>query len=188
MKVLALDLATHTGYAYDDVLGQLQCGTWLLATDKELKAASRQRMNRRCDIRISKLFHLIRNLNRDTHFDVIVFEDVQFSTYTLQCQLWSSLRAAMWLAPFYNPIFEAVPVGTLKRFATGNGWATKEAMCAALVKTDSNFRAAEKPDTVYQKPDKLIVYQKPDKLIDDNGVDAIWLHKWAKKNLSRIKI
>lgn len=183
MRILALDLATSTGYAYDDVLGRLQCGTWLLATDKELSAASKKRLNRRCDIRIPKLFHLIQNLNRANHFDVVVFEDVQFSSYTLACQLWSSLRAAMWLAPLHNPIFEAVPVGTLKLFATGHGGATKERMCAALIKTDSNFRVAETADSVYHRSDS-----HTENRIDDNGVDAVWLWKWAKKNLSRIKL
>lgn len=178
MKVLALDLATSTGYAYDDVLGRLHCGTWLLATDKELKAASKKRLNRRCDIRIQKLFHLIKNLNRANHFDVIVFEDVQFSRYTLSCQLWSSLRAAAWLAPLYNPIFEAVPVATLKKFATGHGGATKEMMVSNLIQRDFRFFSVDNPTQA----------RYGDQVIDDNAVDAVWLWRWGKQNLSRVVI
>jgi len=179
MKILALDLATSTGYAYDDALGRLQCGTWLLATDKELKSARRERMNRRCDPRISKLFHRIQNLNRENRFDVIVFEDVPFSSYTWQCQLWSSLRAAVWLAPHYPPLFEAVPVATLKLFATGHGGATKEMMVGELIRQDKRFTI------VSGVRDHAFLGNQ---ILDDNAVDAIWLWKWAQKNLSRIGV
>lgn len=186
MKILGLDLATSTGYAYNDDRGQFHCGSWLLATDAELKAARKQRLNRRLDPRVTKLFQLTQGLQSLHNFDVIVFEDVEFSSYTLQCQLWASFRAAIWLAPQTRkqPIFEAVPVQTLKKFATGHGGATKEMMCRALVKQDPCFShhpaSAEK-----------LFYRTlcgVNWTINDDAVDAVWLWKWAKQFLGRIKV
>lgn len=186
MKILSLDLATNTGYAYNDNRNEFHCGTWLLATDKELKAARKSRMNRRRDPRVVSLFKRLHGLHGMNLFDVIVFEDVAFSSYTLQCQLWSSFRAATWLTPALmqigNPIFEAVPVGTLKKFATGHGGATKEMMVRALIKTDPHFTQNEDPACAYWHPDAHTSIR-----VDDNAVDAVWLWKWAKHNLSRIK-
>lgn len=184
MKILGLDLATSTGYAYNDG-NAFFCGTWLLATDAELKAARKLRLNRRLDPRVTQLFHLIQNLHSKYRFDVIVFEDVQFSSYTLQCQLWASLRAAVWLAPASpkQPIFETVPVPTLKKFATGHGGATKEMMVRDLIKGDPHFTKNEDPTCAYWHPDNHTSI-----CVDDNAVDAVWLWKWAKHNLGRMKV
>jgi hypothetical protein len=57
-----------------------------------------------------------------------------------------------------------VATGVLKRFATGNGGATKEQMENALKR---------------QHPTRWTMG------LDDNAVDAIWLWLWAQKNLSR---
>lgn len=189
MKILALDLATNTGYAYNNARGEFHCGTWLLATDKELKAARKSRMDRRRDPRVVTLFNRIHGLYGANLFDVMVFEDVAFLSYTLQCQLWSSLRAAMWLTPVLfqigNPIFEAVPVGTLKKFATGHGGATKEMMIKSVVKSDSRFMIIPgKPELALFNPEPSILDAR---VVDDNAVDAVWLWKWAKHNLNRIK-
>lgn len=179
MKILGLDLATNTGYAYNDANGNFHCGTWVLATDKELKAARAQRFNRRLDSRVTKLFHQVQLIQKIHAFNIIIFEDVEFSSYTLQCQLWASLRASIWLGAFLtNPIFEAVPVGTLKRFAANHGAATKEMMAAALIKSDSRFTPGPKPATATFN----------NQVIDDNAIDAVWLWKWAKHNLSRVKV
>jgi len=174
MKILALDLATNCGYAFNDGAGY-QCGTWLLATDKELKAARAQRMNRRLDPRVTKLFTLVEGLQQLHGFNVISFEDVEFASYTLQVQLWSSLRAAMWAGAFkHGPTFDAVPVATLKKFATGNYKATKEQMVRALIKEDPHFTKNEDPTCAYWHPDSHTSIR-----IDDNAVDAIWLWKRA---------
>jgi len=180
MKILGLDLATTTGYAYNDAQDRFFCGSWLLATDAELKAARKLRLNRRLDPRVTKLFQLIQDLHSLHNFDVIVFEDVQFSSYTLQCQLWASFRAAIWLAPrtHKQPVFEAVAVQTLKKFATGHGGATKEMMVGALIKNDPRFSA--------HADDTKAVFQKW--AVDDNAVDAFWLWKWAEQHLRRIEV
>ena len=166
MNILALDLGTSTGYAYghNDPIA----GTELLATDKEIRAWGEQRLSRRCDPRIARLYSWCVNWVRSSDApSLVVFEDVQFASYTLQVQLWASLRAAVWCAfSPVNVIFECVPVGTLKLFATGHGRATKEAMAAALYREHPEMRK---------------------KGYDDNAVDAIFLWKWAKHNLGRLR-
>jgi hypothetical protein len=62
-------------------------------------------------------------------------------------------------------VIECVPTGTLKKFATGHGGATKEMMEVHLKRKHPGcWRSG----------------------LDDNGVDALWLWQWARQNLSRI--
>jgi hypothetical protein len=171
MRILGLDLATHTGYAYNDANNILHCGTWSLSIEKSER---KQRLNRRNDPRITQLYQHVQVLHALHKFDVVIFEDVQFSSYTLQCQLWSSLRAAAWLGATTARLFEAVPVGKLKLFAAKHGGATKEMMCRALYRSDPRF---------YKHPEnpEMVLYNGRE--IDDNGVDAVWLWKWAQEKI-----
>lgn len=168
MNILGLDLGSKTGFAYNS--GEtFFAGTWQLANSKELKNDKVSRMDRRGDRRVLEL-HRILTQEMAVWPDpkIVVFEDVQFSTYTMQTQLWSSLRAAVWLAfpPLSGVVVECVPVGTLKRFATGHGGATKESM--------ANYLRARHPKFFSDK-------------LDDNGVDAAWLWLWAQTHLTRMK-
>ena len=166
MNILALDLGTHTGFCHTTPLGGgFFAGTWNLATKKEIALWGRDRTARRKDPRIRRLFEKVFDVNPQP--GVVVFEDVQFQTYTYQTQLWSSLRAAMWLAAPEKTIFEAVPVGTLKKFATGYDKADKDLMAKYLYQQFPEYRNFQ---------------------LDDNGVDAIWLYKWAEKMLSRLAL
>lgn len=177
MKILGLDLGTHTGYAYNGAENRFHCGTWVLATDAELRGARKQRLNRRLDLRVTELFQKVQALQAQHGFGVISFEDILFTSYTLQVQLWASLRAAMWTGAFHTkPVFDAVPVATLKKFATGHGNATKEAMIAALIKNDPRFTKHEDP---------LWAWFDKTQEIDDNACDAIWLWRRAKQLFNR---
>lgn len=167
MNILALDLGTKTGYCFGDTLISNPvigvCGTWTLSRPYEVTEWRKRRLDRRCDPRIARLYTEL-SFFHDPH--LVVFEDVEFASALKQVQLWSSLRASAWLKyPASN--YECVPVGTLKKFATGHGGATKEMMRAALIR---------------QHP-RLLKGMKA----DDNAVDAIWIWLWAKHNLSRIK-
>lgn len=159
MNVFATDLGTHCGYAYNEG-AKLSVGTWELATAKEVKAWGKTRLTRRQDPRANRLCQLLDNLPL---FDVIVFEDVLFASSTLQVQLWSALRATVWLCGKAT-IFEAVPVQTLKLFAAGSGAADKDRMSAALKTKHPDIWTAE---------------------LDDNAVDASWLWLFVKENLTR---
>jgi Holliday junction resolvasome RuvABC endonuclease subunit len=157
-------LGTNTGYAHN-LAGEsiLTAGTWKLATPKEITQWGKERWTRRNDPRIHRLQQYLVSLPKP---DVVVFEDVEFSTYTLQTQLWSSFRTCVWLTLGKSCLLECVPVATLKKFATGHGGAKKEQMAEALFKQDPGFR---------------------DQQLDDNAIDAIWLFRWAQMHLSRVK-
>lgn len=158
MNVLALDLGTNTGYAYNQG-NKFFCGTWTLAGPKEIKEWGKTRLTRRCDPRVERLAEHIKNL---PYPDLIIFEDVLFCSTTYACQLWASLRAAVWLSD--GPRIECVSVQALKIFATGRGNAKKEEMAKAAL-----LSGVELPK------------------LDDNGTDAFWLHRWAHERI-KLKI
>lgn len=165
MRILGLDLGTHCGVAFaeDDLFS---VHTEHLASAKEIKEWGEERLTRRQDPRVLRLRDYLLGLPQ---MDVVVFEDVEFSSYTKQTQLWSSYRTVVWLV-FKQPptVVECVPVATLKKFATGHGGATKEMMETALRR--------QHPEIFRQK--------RP---LDDNGVDAAWLCLWAKHVFGRYK-
>lgn len=164
--ILALDLGTKTGYCYGCDLRNQQRGTWNLATAKEVRDWGKERLTRRCDPRVARLWHELDSLPRP---DIVVFEDVEFASYTKQVQLWASLRAAVWLSyggfsgcGFSGVLVECVPVATLKKFATGAGNANKNGMERAATRLGINVKG-----------------------LDDNAIDALHLWRWAERNLSR---
>lgn len=166
MNILALDLGTHTGYCHTSpVAGGVVAGTWDLANKKEIAAWNKNRLIRRRDPRISRFAEKLAVV--DPRPDVVVFEDVQFQTYTYQTQLWASFRAAVWLSFPAPVIVDCVPVQTLKQFATGWGGADKEKMMLALRKKYPEWAGVE---------------------MDDNEADAIWIYKWTEHNLGRLKV
>lgn len=157
--ILALDLGSKTGYAYQTRAGAITSGTWRLATAKELK----EQEGREGDCRFCRLVENVREIVLREGIETLGFEDVQFSTYTAQTQLWATFRGAVWLLGCQIPTLtvEAVPVGTLKKFATGHGAATKDMMAAALRRTHPEFFHGRTPD--------------------DNEVDALHLLRYLRK-------
>lgn len=172
--VVAFDLGTKTGVAirWDGEL--VHASTTCLASAKELREAKKIDESLRAhDPRAHAAHDLVRGwieyhdrLNAEAPAGSPVFgcalawEDVQFSTSTAQTQLWASLRTALWLAARTATRWtrHPIPVGTLKKFATGAGNADKEEMAAALL---------EKYPGEMSLP----------RLLDDNAVDAIWLSR-----------
>lgn len=172
MNILALDLGTDTGYAAGDTEslqfgsthGIFVMGTWKLATDKEVRAWGKERLTRRRDPRPKRLCDKIISLKWLP--DLIVFEDVQFASSTYQTQLWASLRTGVWTCFGDCVKFDCVPVATLKKFATGSGAAKKEDMARSFAR--HGIAGAS--------------------LSDDNAIDAFFIWRWAKQNLSRMKV
>lgn len=179
MNLLALDLGTKTGYCYNDG-SDFYCGTWTLMTPREVALQRLARIDRRNDARVTGLFGAIQLIRTQHKFDAILFEDVMFSTYTLQTQLWASLRAALWLA-CRDVFIDCVPTGTLKKFA-GHGSASKEMMGLFLCKHDTRFCriGQSNPKIFWRKTEEQVVP------IDDNAVDAVWIWRWGQQNLGRI--
>lgn len=161
MKILALDLATHTGWAHN--IEGVHVGTWELATKKEITQWGKNRLTRRQDPRIVRLLTEVRIFCRSV--DCIIFEDVEFGSSRMQTQLWSALRAAVWLACIEcacDVHYDCVNVKTLKKWASGNGNADKNMMMAAARR------------------------QRPDLVFDEDSADAFHLLTWAVAHI-RIK-
>jgi Holliday junction resolvasome RuvABC endonuclease subunit len=160
MKILALDLGTKTGIA-TNLGGEVSAYTKTWATGAEVTAWGKQRQTRRRDPRVVRFYEFLCSLERP---DVVVFEDVEFSSYCKQTQMWSSLRTAVWLAFATQVTIECVPVTTLKKFATGSGNADKKGMEKHLFLQYPKWKNAK---------------------LDDNAIDALWIFYWAAHNLSR---
>lgn len=169
MRILALDLGTKTGWASEEA-----AGTWHLASPKDVTAFRKTRMDRRLDPRIPTLYARLKAVSPRP--DWITWEDVLFSSSTLQTQMWASLRTTVWIFAAEHGIkVECCPTGTLKLFATGHGGAVKEMMAAALARNDKRYRLSADPK-------KVGVWQG-DIFLDDNAVDALHLYYWSRKIL-----
>lgn len=120
---------------------------------------------RRFDPRAVCFFDFLKQLNFDGP-PWVAFEDVKFIVSTAQGQLWSTFRGVLWAAQLTHPSrYLAIPTGTLKQFATGNGAADKDQMKAAFEKA----------------------FQMPPAAYDDNLVDAAWIAAWAINHLAYVK-
>lgn len=133
MNILALDLGTKTGWAFywepmPGITSDVTSGTWVLATDAELRDMRKKGEHRCCDPRFGALN---RHLEAFKQLDYIFFEDVEFIRGRGQAQLWGGFRA---LVTLLHPRIKikTVSVSTLKKFATGKGTAKKEHMAAHL--------------------------------------------------------
>jgi hypothetical protein len=108
--------------------------------------------------------------------DKVIFEDVEFCETRMQCQLWASWRTVIWMT-FPEPLIECIPVGTLKKFATGDGGAGKGGMVEAMRRTDP------KRFSLDNSPKKGHVIRDRGKPLTDDAVDAFWLFQWAQKHI-----
>lgn len=183
MTILALDLGTNLGVCYGTA-EDFSIEDIRLAEPREVTEWRKRRLDRRGDPRFTRLRSYLRRWDRwgaDVGFRV-VFEDVCFCTATYQCQLWASLRAAIW-SVFPPEIVECVPVGTLKLFATGSGSATKSRMAKSMV--------ASNPARFFidgSVPSKHCIGDRETKnFYTDNAVDAYHIHRWAHNKI-KIKI
>lgn len=162
MKILALDLGTHTGVAHN--LGDcLVAVTHTWATEKEVTQWGKERATRRRDPRVPRFFDYLRSLPRP---DLVVFEDVLFVSSRKQAHLWSSFRTAIWLAFSSETTTECIDTSALKKFATGGGSADKDMMKKHLLLQHPEWKKAQ---------------------LDDNAVDALWLFYWAVHTFGRSK-
>ena len=170
MAVLALDIATQTGFAVE-ADGKLSSGSW------NLKPPAKS-----CDkTRELTFFRKLEALWADHgSFSLVAFEAVYGHSRsdekkvtcprcmnkfqikvqqvnTLAAQVYGGLRGTMLMwADFHSVRVEGVAVGTLKKFATGHGHATKDDMIAM-----AEMRWREQ------------------KIVDDNQADALHILDWA---------
>lgn len=177
-SILALDLGSDTGVASDrNGVAWARTMGWVVNVD-EVKAMKKLRLNRRGDLRILRFYDWLYFAVKTDSITHVVFEDVEFCSQTYQCQLWSSFRTCVWLVAHQCGLqVEAVPVGSLKLWSTGNGGAGKKGMMNALV---ASARDRFSLVDMGRKTDRWRVRDNVhDTLLDDNAVDALWLYSWA---------
>ena len=142
MKILALDPGTKCGYA----LSPLESGTWDLSPRRFEGGGMR--------------FVKLRNylIKACEEVDMVVFEEVRGHKGTDAAHVYGGIVAIITEHCELKEIpYSGIPVGTIKKYATGLGNANKEAMLKA---------AKERwPDI---------------DLVDDNQADALHLWAWAQ--------
>lgn len=149
--VLALDLGTTTGWAFGTVTR-----THIMSGVMQLKPGRFDSSSMRF-IRFRKQLDEICGVEKP---DVIVFEEVRRHAGTDAAHVYGGLMATLQVYATEAGIpYEGVPVGAIKKHATGKGNADKAAMIAAVVKW--GYRPA-----------------------DDNEADAIALCRLKLRELS----
>jgi hypothetical protein len=170
LKTLHIDIGTHVGWNITKHGKIITSGTFHLATDEELETQRHQGKERTLDIRFVRMLAF---LEEKMVFGVerIVFEDVTFCGSPMQTQLWSALRAAIWVAGLRGQIaIFCVPVTTLKVFATGKTRADKAQMAEALINAEPEL---------YSPGVGGVLIRQDGRVADDNEVDAIWLARFS---------
>jgi Holliday junction resolvasome RuvABC endonuclease subunit len=169
MNTLTLDLGTNTGWAILKNSELHSSGTIQLASEIELANQRKEGKERTLDVRFTHLYSFLAKIIPEQNLEQIVFEDVQFSSTQMQGQLWASLRTAIWaIAQIHTLRVFSVPVGTLKKFATGSGAAQKDQMIDSLKLKIPGTQASIQAG-------KPVLIKANSQIADDNEVDAIWL-------------
>ena len=144
--VLALDLGTATGFALQTAEGSITSGTVSFRPSRYDGGGMRYLRFRHWLDELVKLGGSI---------DRIVFEEVRRHAGTDAAHVYGGLMGTLTAWGELNAVpYEGVPVGTIKRFATGKGNADKAAVIAAM--QARGFHPA-----------------------DDNEADALALLLWA---------
>jgi hypothetical protein len=143
-RILALDLGTTTGWALQD--GSIrQSGVWNLRGSRFEGGGMR-------------FVRFKRMLNEIGKVDLVAYEEVRRHMGVDAAHVYGGMQATLtaWCEEQATKSpYEAVPVQTIKKYATGKGNAKKEMMMAAFTK-----RTGRDP-------------------IDDNEADAWWLLDYA---------
>ena len=123
MKILALDPATHTGWAHSAG----PSGVWDLTPGRDDSRG----------MRLIKLQRLLRETYKTHGIDLITFEAVrhasvknQATAMIVQAELQSVIKV---FCENYGIEYAGVSSSTIKRFATGKGNANKEAMLKSAI-------------------------------------------------------
>ena len=142
MRILAIDPGTHCGYA----LSPTESGVWDLSSGRHEGGGMR--------------FVRLRNylIKACDSVDMVAYEEVRRHLGTDAAHIYGGIVAIIQEHCELKEIpYQGVPVGTIKKFATGKGNSNKEAMLAAARK---------------RWPEVNIV--------DDNQADALFLWAWAE--------
>ena len=146
MNILALDLGTKCGWATIK-----ESGTWNFQPSKFDSAGERYHM----------FYKELSTTIFSLRIDRVFYEEVRMHIAIDAAHVYGALMGILQLVCLEQGIpYKGVPVGTIKKFATGKGNAGKEDMVNAAIKL---FPATN--------------------VVDDNHADALCLLAWALKNL-----
>lgn len=119
-RILALDIATHTGWAYEDST-TFAYGTWDLSTKKDESAGMRIVRFR------SKIDEVIKSLRPN-----VIFYELPTGKFMTPIKTESELIGVLKLLAEENAIeYKGFSVSEIKKYATGKGNASKSDMVAA---------------------------------------------------------
>jgi hypothetical protein len=121
---LALDLGTTTGWAIRSAGGQITSGTQSFKPGRFEGGGMRY-------LRFTRWLDDLRNLTGD--IGLVSFEEVRRHAATDAAHVYGGLMATLtaW-CELRGIAYQGIPVGTIKKHATGKGNAPKEAMIAAM--------------------------------------------------------
>ncbi len=145
MKILAIDPGTHCGYASSP----FESGVWDLSVKRHEGGGMRFVKLRAF---LSKAIQLGPNM-------MLVYEEVRGHKGVDAAQVYGGIVAIITeLCELQNIPYQGVPVGTIKKFATGKGNSNKEMMLH----------------------EARLKWPEID-IVDDNQADALFLWAWAKE-------
>jgi len=154
MRILAIDPGLKCGWAirYDD--GGLASGRWLLAPASLSRVES-------VGMRWVRLRKMLGEVTSGLDVDLVVFEEVRGHKGVNAAHVYGGVIATLqaWCETREIP-YTAIPVGTIKKRATGNGNCGKPAMVAAA--------RARWPEQ---------------EVANDDQADALWLLECARDEL-----
>ena len=153
MKILALDIATKTGWATNNPVAQSGM------VDFTIGKAGQKMTDAKRALRLLKFKHwLTEFLTMHTKFDLIIYEQQHHRGRAATEVAIGLISEVIKLAGIVGARIESVHSGTLKKFATGHGKAEKAQMIAAA-------------EGFGWKP------------VDDNEADACLILEYAMKEL-----
>lgn len=124
-QILALDLGTNTGWAIQRKDGQIYSGTQNFKPDRFSGGG----------MMMLKFGNWLETLHQTSGLiELIVFEEVRRHAGTTAAHVYGGFLGIMsaWAEKKVIP-YQGVPVGTIKRHATGKGNASKEEIVRAIV-------------------------------------------------------
>jgi len=147
MIILALDLGTNCGWAVNSKIMAKSSGTWdLKPTRFESHGMRYMKFKRNVELEI-----VLNNI------DFIVYEEVRNHVGVDAAHMYGGWLSALQVVCIENEIpYKGIPVGTIKKHATGKGNATKEEMVTAAIQ---KFKGTD--------------------VVDDNHADALHLLDYA---------
>ncbi len=153
MKILAIDPGTHCGYA----LSPFESGVWNLSVGRHEGGGMRFVRLRNYLIKATQARYI--GIELKDGVELVVYEEVRGHKGTDAAQIYGGIVAIIQEHCEKAGIpYQGVPVGTIKKFATGKGNSNKEVMLAAA--------RAKWPEV---------------NLVDDNQGDALFLWAWANE-------